>query len=188
MVLSNQEINYELAYGDLEVTPATSDQVQPASIDLRLSDEFVIYEPRPGGDYTIDSRNPEDLEHIKKEVTQDEIKIRPNHFYLATTKEDVTLPNYLYGQIAGRSSIGRLGVAVHETAGVIDPGWDGQITLEISTQMPHPVKLYEGQRVAQMTLHETGMIAKPGYGDKDDQKYQGQRGPTESRAARDKDQ
>jgi dCTP deaminase len=190
MVLSNEEIWDELAYTEFDVAPLTPEQVQPASVDLRLGEDFTVYSERPQSPLKeIDSRDDRHLEIFGEEREGVEsILIEPDKFYLGTTVESINLPPHLYGKVAGRSSVGRLGVEVHKTAGVVDPGWCGELTLEITTDMPVPVRLYPGQRVAQMTVHKLEQPADPAYGEKEDEKYQNQQGPTESRISQDKDQ
>jgi len=187
-ILSNQEIWEELQHGDLEVDPLSPEQVQPASIDLRLAGEFKRYR-QPDDDPTsclIDSKDgvPENLH---ENIEGNNVVIKPGDFVLASTKERVCLPPELYAEVKGRSSFGRLAVEVHKTAGVIDPGWSGDITLEITNDMPYPVMLHQGQRVCQITIHRMNTPADPSYGEKYDSKYQNQRGPTPTRVDEDRE-
>jgi len=186
-ILSNQEIWRELQNGDLEIDPLQADQIQPASVDLRLSNEFKRYR-KPDDDPTsccIDSKDgvPENLH---QDITAGNIVIQPGDFILASTVESLCLPPELYAEVKGRSSFGRLAVEVHKTAGVIDPGWEGDITLEITNDMPYPVRLHSGQRICQITIHRMNKPADPAYGEKYDSKYQGQSGPTPSKVDGDK--
>lgn len=190
MVLSNQEIIEEMHESSFDVSPLDPEQVQPASIDLRLGDEFVVYSEAPDAPYdAIDSRDEASIEAFEERCEGVEsFLIEPDKFYLGTTRESVTIPPHLYSEIAGRSSTGRLGIEVHKTAGIIDPGWEGPLTLEITADMPVPVRVYPGQRVAQITIERLNKPADPAYGEGHDDKYQNQQGPTSSRIFSDKDQ
>lgn len=187
-ILSNQEIWEELHEGDLEVEPIQATQIQPASIDLRLSDEFKRYRNPPDDPTScvVDAKDGV-WENLSTDIEANNIIVEPGDFVLASTMERVCLPPELYAEVKGRSSFGRLGVEVHKTAGVIDPGWDGEITLEITNDMPYPVRLHAGQRVCQITIHRLAEPADPPYGEKYDSKYQGQSGPTASRADQDRE-
>jgi dCTP deaminase len=159
-------------------------QVQPASIDLRLSDTFRVY------NYSqvplIDPSEDIDLDSISELVRLEgkPFILHPGAFVLGSTLEYVQLSNSVVGRLEGRSSIGRLGVVVHSTAGFIDCGFEGNITLEISNIGKIPVALRAGMRVCQLTLMQTGPVARP-YGPLRGSKYQGQREPTPSRLRKD---
>lgn len=183
-LLSNQEISEELINGDLEITPLPTENIQPASVDLRLSRKFKRYRSDDATSCLIDSETgvPENLH---EEIESDNIIVRPGDFILGSTVERVKIPDNIYSEVKGRSSYGRLGIEVHKTAGVIDPGWDGHITLEIANSMPYPVELHAGNRVCQITLHRMNTDADPSYGQKNDSKYQYQQGPTASRVDED---
>lgn len=184
-ILSNQEISDELHNGELEITPLPSEHIQPASVDLRLSTKFKRYRSEDVTSCLIDSESgvPENLH---EEIESESIVVRPGDFVLGSTVERISIPDNIYSEVKGRSSYGRLGIEVHKTAGVIDPGWDGTITLEISNSMPYPVELHAGNRVCQITLHRMNTAADPSYGTKTDSKYQYQSEPTVSRADEDK--
>jgi len=183
-LLSNQEISEELINGDLEITPLPTENIQPASVDLRLSRKFKRYCSDDATSCLIDSETgvPENLH---EEIESDSIVVRPGDFILGSTVERVKIPDNIYSEVKGRSSYGRLGIEVHKTAGVIDPGWDGHITLEIANSMPYPVELHAGNRVCQITLHRMNTAADPPYGIKNGSKYQYQEGPTTSRGDED---
>ncbi len=159
-------------------------QVQPASIDLRLGDTYRVY--NYAQHHLIDPSADVDLDEISELVHQDgkPFILHPGAFVLGSTLEYVRIPNSLVGRLEGRSSIGRLGVIVHSTAGFIDCGFQGNITLEISNIGKIPVALRTGMRVCQLTLMETGPVARP-YGPLRGSKYQGQREPTPSRLRKD---
>ena len=127
------------------IVPFEDRNVQPASYDLRLSGEFIKFEEG----YIVDPYNPKTYpRHHRKR--QKSYIIHPDEFILASTIEDITLPVNIAGMVSGRSSWGRLGIEVHQTAGWIDPGFSGTITLEIKNNSPNDVKLTEGDRIAQI--------------------------------------
>lgn len=179
-VLADQDIARELAYGDLDVSPVDLDeQLQPNSLDIRLSDEFGFI-----------NREEKECIDVKEEnffVTdykKEQFIIKPGQFLLADTIEDFKIPDYLYGQVHGRSSIGRLGIEIHSTAGLIDSGYEGSITLEITNNSSNPIKLYEDMRIAQVVFHRLESKCNNPYSSEDN-KYQGQEGVTPSRISQD---
>jgi dCTP deaminase len=107
--------------------------------------------------------------------------VKPNDFVLANIEENISVPKGIVGTIHGRSTYGRLGLEVHSTAGLIDPGFEGDIVLEISNNANHPIVLYRGDRVAQIVFNRLDSECDVGYGEKDDQKYQHQQGAVGSR-------
>lgn len=145
-------------------------QYQPASIDLRLSDEFL--QPTP------EKVDPKTSSPNYEYVISDKIILPPHSFILGSTIEKITLPNNIVARVEGRSSIGRLGVTVHVTAGFIDPAFTGNITLEIANLSNNAVVLYKGMRICQIVFEE---IEEPvfAYGECEN-KYQGQDGVTGS--------
>lgn len=186
-MLTDHDIKTELRRGDLEVDPLENPdrQIQPASIDLRLSSEDMAA-PRPEDGSSFDPTCEQGLVDPVPRTPHGYFLLKPNMFVLASTKESVSIPEDLVGRIEGRSSIGRIGVQVHATAGYCDPGFSGQITLEISNlHNDTPVKLYPDMYIAQLTLMECRSPAERPYGGRQDSKYQGQTGPTGSRLADD---
>lgn len=158
MILSDQNIKVALTRDTIEVTPEpTDEQIQPASLDVRLGREV----------YRIDD---------DRRVKSPQHRLQPGDRYLGHTKETIDLPNDIAAQLAGRSSIGRQGVIVHKTAGWIDPGFTGEITLELMNLGNEPVDLREGERVAQLVFF---VLDAPSSGY--DGSYQGQEGATEAR-------
>lgn len=208
MILSDKQIRHRLALGDLVVTPGPEDaQFQPASLDLRLSDEFRVFEY--GECAFLDTRDPRDVTRLV--VVRDRpFVLHPGDFCLARTLEHVTIPGAtrqvpyqvpaypdhygsremktayhtyppLVGRVEGRSSIARLGVIPHTCAGFIDPGFSGHITLEITNLGRIPVKLWPGTSICQIAFLECGDVERP-YGVLG--KYQGQTGVTPSKGVR----
>ena len=182
-VLADCDIWHELKYGELDVSPVDYDeQIQPNSLDIRLGDEFVEYAP----DFknVVDSKKGIDEDKYVEWDWMDSITVDPDDFILGTTVENFDVPDYLYGQVHGRSSVGRLGIEIHSTAGLIDAGYSGEITLEISNNSRKPITLYSGMRIAQVVFHELKNRSTNPYSNKRN-KYQGQKGATASRIQED---
>lgn len=174
MILSDQTILQKLQKGEIKIQPLpTPEQIQPASIDLKLGSEYLspIHQQE-----TIDIKNNEPK---YQQINGDAILLPAGEFILATTKETITLPNNLTARVEGRSSIGRLGIAIHITAGFIDAGFTGQITLEIKNQSHNNIILYENMRICQIVFEEMDKPAKRPYGECGN-KYQNQKGVTGS--------
>ncbi|MEM7448844.1 MAG: dCTP deaminase [Myxococcota bacterium] len=189
MILSDADLKKRLEQGDLVVEPIDDPelQIQPASIDLRLGGKFVLYR-QPLVPF-LDARDTQSLERQVEriEVSGDEgFILQPGAFVLGTTFERVRIPDDLVARVEGRSSIGRLAVVVHATAGFIDPGFQGQITLELSNLGRCAVKLYPGMRISQIVFHEMRSPAERPYGSARGSKYQGQLGPVASRIGADR--
>ena len=184
MILSDRDLEARLAAGDLRIEPILDPerQIQPASIDLRLAKEFVVYQlPHVP---CIDPRDAESVERYTErvEVAEGEAFIlHPGEFVLGSTLEHVTVPDDLVARVEGRSSIGRLAIVVHATAGFIDPGFSGRITLELSNLGRVGVKLYPGMRISQVVFHTMTSPSVRPYGPARGSKYQGQTGPVTSR-------
>lgn len=189
MILSDRDLKKRLAAGDIVIEPLDDPelQIQPASIDLRLGSSFVVYQlPHVP---CIDAREPKTVDGYttRIEIAEGEaFVLQPGEFALGATHETVRVPDDLVARVEGRSSIGRLAVVVHATAGFIDPGFEGQITLELSNLGRCAVKLYPGMRISQVVFHElTSPVERP-YGAGRGSKYQGQSGPVASRIGSDK--
>lgn len=180
MILSDKEIADRIQNGDLEIEPFASCNIEPSSVDLRLGTDFVIYREKDSST-KIDTRDgSRALDRAKSFSGQlDRLVVKQGDFVLAETKEKVSIPPDLAATVAGRSSLGRLGVEIHKTAGYVDPGFSGTITLEIANSNPNPVALYPDQRVAQIIFSEVSSWPQLPYGH-DGSQYQGQSGPTES--------
>ncbi len=189
MILSDRDLKARLDAGDITIAPLDDPelQIQPASIDLRLSSTFVVYKlPHVP---CIDPREPASVEQYtdRIEIAEGEaFVLQPGEFALGSTHERVKVPDDLVARVEGRSSIGRLAVVVHATAGFIDPGFEGQITLELSNLGRCAVKLYPSMRISQIVFHTMTSPAERPYGAERGSKYQGQGGPVPSRIARDR--
>lgn len=183
MILSDQDILKRLETGDLEISPLRDidQQVQPASVDLRLGETFLEFHRT-----NIPCIHPNSEREVSDYVTEttidegDDFVLHPGDFVLATTVESVTIPPDIVGHVEGRSSLGRLAIVVHSTAGLADPGYKGQITLELSNLGVAPVALTPGMRIAQMTFTQMTSPADRPYGAERGSKYQGQSGPEAS--------
>lgn len=174
MILSDKTLNKLIASGELGVSPLVEDSIQPASIDCRLGDHFLVVEDRQM--QTIDLSS----EIIYREIRGPSITIPPHSFLLATTMEYVRLPNDLTAFVEGRSSIGRIGLFI-QNAGWVDPGFEGQITLELYNANSLPIRLEAGRRICQLVFCRMDQVAAMPYKGK----YQGQTNATGSRVFND---
>lgn len=180
MVLSDRSIKEQLAAGRLVIDPLDEALIQPSSVDVRVAAEFRVF--ANNRQPYIDVRRPsEDLTDVVAVGDDQPFILHPGEFVLGTTLERIAIPDDLVARLEGKSSLGRLGLLIHSTAGYIDPGWDGDITLELSNVSRLPITIYAGMRIGQLSfLQLTTPVDTPYQG-----KYQGQRGPTASRAHQD---
>ena len=183
-ILSDKTIKEYLEEGKIVIDPLKDEQqIQPSSVDMRLGDEFKVFKVirKP----YIDPKDEEDIAEYMESSTVPEDEafiIHPNEFALATTQEYVKVPDDLVARVEGRSSMGRLGVTMHVTAGYVDPGFEGRITLEISNIGAMPVALYPGQRVCQLVFETMTTPAElPYVHPKRNSKYMNQLKPESSR-------
>jgi dCTP deaminase len=183
-VLSDRTIKQQLGAGRLRIEPLDEAAIQPASVDLRLDNKFRVFKTtsRP---YVDVAQEVDDLTELVEISPEEPFVIQPNTFVLGSTVETITLPDDIVARVDGKSSLGRLGLLVHATAGYVDPGWTGKLTLELSNQSQMPIALYYGMRIAQISFIEmTTPVDRP-YGHAElGSKYQGQTGPTPSRISR----
>jgi dCTP deaminase len=159
-MLSDHDIERALNNGWFGVDPWEPNLLQPASLDMRLSGDFLISGTRKG---TIDLAKPVPEEYYQRVTLQRKFEVWPGQFLLGATVERIYLSRYLGGRIEGKSSLGRVGLIVHSTAGYIDPGFKGQVTLEISNLSDHPIVVYVGMPVAQLSLFRLETPAREGY-------------------------
>lgn len=171
-MLSDRDIRKALASDKLRIDPLGENAIQPASVDLRLGNSFWVF---PVDDEPLDLFKPL-IEGVDRQtIVADEYILQPYQFVLATTNERVSMPDDLVARIEGKSSLGRLGLFVHITAGFIDPGFSGNITLELLNVSGRPLKLHAGMKIAQLSLQELSSPAERPYGHPDlGSKYQGQ--------------
>ena len=182
MLLSDADIRKQLQAGRIGLEPLNLELLQPSSIDVRLDRFFRLFDNHK---YPfIDPREQQDELTRFVEVASDEAFIlHPGEFVLASTYEVITLPDDIAGRLEGKSSLGRLGLLTHSTAGFIDPGFSGHITLELSNVANLPVKLYPGMKIGQLCLIKLSSPAEHPYGSAVyGSRYQGQRGPTPSKS------
>ncbi|MBO1028366.1 dCTP deaminase [Micrococcus sp. HSID17228] len=185
MLLSDRDIRAELDSGRVGLDPLDPAMVQPASVDVRLDRYFRLFDNHRYAH--IDPRQKQDELTRLVEVDPDEAFIlHPGEFVLGSTYEQVTLPDDLAARLEGKSSLGRLGLLTHSTAGFIDPGFSGHVTLELSNVATLPITLWPGMKIGQLCFFRLSSAAQSPYGTGANQnRYQGQRGPTASRAHRD---
>jgi len=180
-VLSDGTIRRLVEEGRIKIDPWDPARIQPASVDLRLGDSFRVFNNHKVT--AIDLREPP--EGLTEDVTLEEgeaFVIQPGEFCLARTLEWVEIPNDLVARIEGKSSLGRLGLIVHATAGFCDPGWKGTLTLELNNLTRIPIKLWPGLLIAQLSFMTLDAAAERPYGsDGLGSHYQGQREATASR-------
>jgi dCTP deaminase len=182
MLLSDRDIKAELAAGRVVIDPYDAQLIQPSSIDVRLDRYFRVFNNQK---YThIDpALQQDDLTELVEPEGDDPFVLHPGEFVLGSTLEVVTLPNDLASRLEGKSSLGRLGLLTHSTAGFIDPGFTGHITLELSNVANLPITLWPGMRIGQLCLFRLSSPAEHPYGAAVyGSRYQGQRGPTPSRS------
>jgi dCTP deaminase len=181
VILSDHTIREELAAGRIRLEPFDDSLVQPSSVDVRLDRYFRVFlnHTMP----VIDVRkNLEELTRLVEMEDDQPFVLHPGEFVLASTLERISLPDDLVGRVEGKSSLGRLGLLIHSTAGFIDAGFDGHITLELSNVANLPITLYPEMKVGQISFMRMTTPADVPYGTgKLGSKYQGQRGPTPSR-------
>ena len=183
-ILSDKTIKEYIEEEKIVIDPLLDEkQIQPSSVDMRLGDEFKVFKVIRKA--YLDPKDEEEISSYMETVKVPEGEpfiIHPNEFALATTSEYVKLPDDIVARVEGRSSIGRLGVTMHVTAGFIDPGFEGKITLEISNIGAMPVALYPGQRVCQIVFETMTTPSELPYGHPDrNSKYMGQKSPESSR-------
>jgi dCTP deaminase len=182
VLLSDRDIRSEISSGRVQVEPFEPGMIQPSSVDVRLDRFFRVFENHK---YSVIDPSIEQSELTREvEVADDEFFIlHPGEFVLASTYEVITLPDDIAGRLEGKSSLGRLGLLTHSTAGFIDPGFSGHITLELSNVANLPVKLFPGMKIGQLCLIKLSSPAEHPYGSAQyGSRYQGQRGPTPSRS------
>lgn len=185
MVLSDHTIKEEIEKGRIVIDPYNESDVQPASVDVHLDNQVLVFR---------NSRRPfidikEDISDLTEmlEIGDDRpFMLHPGEFVLGSTQEAIELPGDLVARLEGKSSLGRIGLLIHSTAGYVDPGWRGNLTLELSNVSNLPVTLYYGMKIGQLSFLELttpsdNLYGSPALGSK----YQGQTAPTASRIDRD---
>ena len=182
MVLSDRTIKEEIAAGRLVIDPLDPQDIQPGSVDVHIDRVFRVFKvsSRP----FIDPRQP--MDDLTDEVIIEEgapFFIHPGEFVLASTLEVLSLPDDILAQVEGKSSLGRIGLLIHATAGFVDPGWTGKLTLELSNVAKMPIALHFGMKIGQLSFLRMSTPVDRPYGSPGlRSKYQGQMTPTPSRA------
>jgi dCTP deaminase len=180
VVLSDRTIRRLLDEGRIGVDPYDPQLMQPSSLDVRVDRYFRVFRNSRYPYIDVKTEQEELTELV--EVGDEPFILHPGEFVLGSTLERVTLPDDLVARLEGKSSLGRLGLLIHSTAGFIDPGWDGHVTLELSNVANLPITIYYGMKIGQLSFVQMTEPAETPYGaDKLGSKYQGQRGPTPSR-------
>jgi dCTP deaminase len=182
VLLSDRDIRAEIAAGRVGCEPFTESMIQPSSVDVRLDKFFRVFENHK---YSVIDPSIEQPDLTREVIAEGDepFILHPGEFVLASTYEVITLPDDIAGRLEGKSSLGRLGLLTHSTAGFIDPGFSGHITLELSNVANLPVKLFPGMKIGQLCLIRLSSPAEHPYGsEKYGSRYQGQRGPTASRS------
>jgi dCTP deaminase len=182
VLLSDRDIKAEIDAGRVKVEPFDGAMIQPSSVDVRLDRFFRVFENHKYSVIDPSIEQPDLTREVAVEANEEFI-LHPGEFVLASTYEIITLPDDIAGRLEGKSSLGRLGLLTHSTAGFIDPGFSGHITLELSNVANLPVKLFPGMKIGQLCLIKLSSPAENPYGSAlYGSRYQGQRGPTASKS------
>ncbi len=181
MIFSDRTITEALAAGRIAIEPLEPSFIQPSSVDLRVDRFFRVFENHLYPH--IDPKTPQPELTTEVEVKDDEpFILHPGEFVLGSTLEVVRLDTDIVARLEGKSSLGRLGLLIHSTAGFVDPGFEGHLTLELSNVANLPIAIYPGMKIGQISFYQLTTPADNPYGsDEAGSKYQGQRGPTPSR-------
>ena len=183
VILSDRSIRDQIAAGRIVIDPYDDALVQPSSIDVRISHLFRVFRNHTAAviDVRRDMTGLTELVEIPTDGSE-AFMLHPGEFVLGSTLERVAVPDDLVGRVEGKSSLGRLGLLIHSTAGFIDAGFDGHITLELANVASLPITLYPGMKIGQVSFMQMTTAAERPYGSgATGSKYQGQRGPTPSR-------
>lgn len=180
MVLSDRTIRRLIEAGRIVIDPYDPTLMQPASLDVRVDALFRVFH-NSRYPYIDVKREQDDLTELVEVKGDEPFILHPGEFVLASTLERVRLPDDLVARLEGKSSLGRLGLLIHSTAGFIDPGWDGNVTLELSNAASLPITIYPGMKIGQLSFVQMSEPSDRPYGTSGlGSKYQGQRGPTPS--------
>ena len=182
MLLSDRDIKSEIDKKRVVLEPCALNMIQPSSVDVRLDRLFRTFENHKYA-YIDPAENQPDLTREVGVEPNEPFILHPGEFVLGSTYEVITLPDDIAGRLEGKSSLGRLGLLTHSTAGFIDPGFSGHVTLELSNVANLPIKLWPGMKIGQLALFRLSSPAEHPYGAAVyGSRYQGQRGPTPSKA------
>lgn len=185
MLLSDRDIKAEIDTGRVSLEPYAPEMVQPSSVDVRLDKFFRVFDNHLHA-HIDPAEDQADLTREVETGRDEPFILHPGEFVLGSTYEVVGLPDDIAARLEGKSSLGRLGLLTHSTAGFIDPGFSGHVTLELSNVATLPITLWPGMKIGQLCFFRLSSAAQSPYGTGANQnRYQGQRGPTASRAHRD---
>lgn len=181
MILSDRDIRTEIDNGRIIVKPFEPSMIQPSSIDVCIDNQFRVFHNHRYRVIDV-KQQMDDLTELIEAREDEPFMLHPGEFVLGSTREWVELPIDIAGRLEGKSSLGRLGLVTHSTAGFIDPSFEGHLTLELSNLANLPITLYPGMKIGQIAFFRLSSEAEVGYGSgKLRSKYKGQRGPTPSR-------
>ena len=182
MLLSDRDIKLEIEAGRIGLEPLDLGMVQPSSIDVRIDRFFRLFDNHKYP-FIDPAEDQPDLTHLLEVAPDEPFILHPGEFVLGSTYELVTLPDDIAARLEGKSSLGRLGLLTHSTAGFVDPGFSGHVTLELSNVATLPIKLWPGMKIGQLCFIRLSSAAEHPYGSGEyGSRYQGQRGPTASRS------
>jgi dCTP deaminase len=182
MLLSDRDISDQIKNNRVVLDPFDAGMIQPSSVDVRLDRYFRVFENHRYPHIDPAEEQPE-LTRLVEPAADEPFILHPGEFVLASTYEAVTLPDDIAARLEGKSSLGRLGLLTHSTAGFIDPGFTGHVTLELSNVATLPIKLWPGMKIGQLCFFQLSSPSEHPYGSaKHGSRYQGQRGPTASRS------
>ncbi|MEY4648506.1 MAG: hypothetical protein RL009_922 [Actinomycetota bacterium] len=182
MLMSDRDIRAEIEAGRIGLEPLEMGLLQPSSFDVRLDRFFRLFDNHKYA-YIDPAENQSDLTRLVEVAADEAFILHPGEFVLGSTYEFVTLPDNIAARLEGKSSLGRLGLLTHSTAGFVDPGFTGHVTLELANVSNLPIKLWPGMKVGQLCFFQLSSPSETPYGSaKYNSRYQGQRGPTASRS------
>lgn len=182
MLMSDRDIRAEIEAGNIGLEPLEMGLLQPSSFDVRLDRFFRLFDNHKYA-YIDPAENQDDLTRLVEVRSDEAFILHPGEFVLGSTYEFVTLPDNIAARLEGKSSLGRLGLMTHSTAGFVDPGFKGHVTLELANVSNLPIKLWPGMKVGQLCFFQLSSPSETPYGSaKYNSRYQGQRGPTASRS------
>jgi dCTP deaminase len=181
VILSDRDIRAAIEAGRIVIDPFTPEAIQPSSVDLHVDRRFRVFRNNRYPFIDVRTDQPDLTELVEIDAEQPFI-LHPGEFVLGSTLERVALPDDLVARLEGKSSLGRLGLLIHSTAGYVDPGWDGNLTLELSNVANLPITLYYGMKIGQISFQRMSSPVEVAYGDdRIGSKYRGQTDPTASR-------
>ena len=181
MILSDRDVKAQIDAGRIVIEPYDATCIQPSSVDVKISNLFRVFRNHTAGVIDV-KKDMTDLTELVEIPVDGVFMLHPGEFVLGSTLERVGVPDDLVARVEGKSSLGRLGLLIHSTAGFIDAGFDGHVTLELANVANLPITLYPGMKIGQVSFMKMTSPAENPYGSgAKGSKYQGQRGPTPSR-------